>query len=274
MIPETVPGYTNKHSKAIHLDTYHGLGWDFMELNQPVADGFMRVSDMRADVAITQKPQDRVRDYDEIGYVRVAKLLKLPRLDFWHNGNGLVQTRIENDVWYIAINDQELADKVARSEGNNRKFNERFTDAFRNEVNHGLTTCLRREKLLNSGKYNLGFLAAYFGSLKFDLVFGSALLTKAIFDNNLTLAEIAVLLAAMGNVVYNTGNLFGTAITYFYQRLYGHSDSINPNTPDFKDSFIKHSLLEFVMPPVPIDRIIRGSRYLGQHGDNLINYAK
>lgn len=48
--------YKNRHYKAIHLDTYRGVARDLMHLNNPVADGFMRVSDMRDDAV----PLDRL----------------------------------------------------------------------------------------------------------------------------------------------------------------------------------------------------------------------
>lgn len=271
---ESEPGYKNKHPRAIHLNTYRGVACDLMELNEPIADGFMRVSDMRGEVVIIQKPQDKVRDYNEIGFVRVAKFLKLPRIDFWKNSNGLVQTRREGDIWYVAVNDQDLADKVARTESNGKKFDERFVDAFQAEVRHGLASCLRREKLLNSGKYNFGFLAAYHGILEFDLVLGAAFLAMAVADRDITSAINAVVIAAGANVVWNTFNLAGAAMTYIDQRLWGERQFIKPLTPNFNDPFVRHSLPELVMPPVPIDRIIRGSRYLEQHGNNLINHTK
>lgn len=100
--------YKFKHPRRISIDSYNGVaGGGIMELNNPIADGFMRVSDMRSDVVIMKKPQDRIRDYDDIGFVKVA-----------------------DDVWYIAVNDQDLADKVARQAGDDRKFDERFVDAF------------------------------------------------------------------------------------------------------------------------------------------------
>jgi hypothetical protein len=85
---EEVPNsYRNKHQFGIHLDTYNGIASDVMELNAPVADRFMQVSDMRGDIVVIRKPQDRVLDYDDVGFVRVAKFLKMPRLDFWKGNN-------------------------------------------------------------------------------------------------------------------------------------------------------------------------------------------
>src|SRR3989344_3485850 len=115
MVGEREPqDYQFKHHRRVSLDEYRGAARDLMELNDPVADGFMQTADMRGDIVIVQKPQDRVIDYDHIGSVRVAKSVGMPRLDMW-NRNDMVQTIKENDTWYIAVNDQELAQRLARS---------------------------------------------------------------------------------------------------------------------------------------------------------------
>jgi len=262
--------YQFKHSRRISMDSYNGVAGGIMELNDPIADGFMRVADMRSDVVIIQKPQERVRDYDEIGFVRVAKVLKLPRLDFWRDSNDLTQTKKEDDIWYIAINDQDLADRVARAEGDNRKFNERFVDAFQAEVRNGLATCLRREKLLNSGKYNFGFLVAYHGLLNYDLLLAPVAVVTSILSGDPMSAAKVALLIAIANSTWNTFNLAGAGMTYLEDKIFGAEGAIKPSTPNFNDPFIRHSVFDLVMPPVPIDRLVRGSRYLTQHGGQLI----
>ncbi|MBI2338451.1 hypothetical protein HYU95_04690 [Candidatus Daviesbacteria bacterium] len=265
-------GYQNKHFKSIHLDTYRGIASDIMELNRPVADGFMKTSDMRGDVVIMQKPQDRVWDYDEIGFVRVAKLLKLPRLNFWRNGTGFIQTKKSEGVWYIAINDQELANKVVRAEDNSRKFDERFVDAFKEEVKRGLVTCLKREKLLNGGQYNFAFLVGYHGLISYNLVAGPSILAAAFISGEASLVASALAFSSIANAASNGINLFGAGLTHVEQRLFG--DVFKGNTPDFNDPFVKHSLFELIMPPVPIDRLILGLRYLNKHSHELIKTIK
>lgn len=266
--------YKNRHHKAIHLDTYRGVACDLMELNNPVADRFMQVSDMRGDVVIIQKPQDRARDYDDVGFVRVAKLLNMPRLDFWYKENGILQTKREDGTWYIAINDQDLANQVARVEGGNRKFDYRFVDAFRTEVRGGLTTILRREKLLNSGKYNLDFLVAYHGLLLYDILLGPTLVAAALLSGHSESAVKAVGFVATANAFWNGFNLSGAEMTRAGQKMFKPRRTAEPNIPDFaqdfNDPFVKHSLAELVMPPVPVDRLARGLNYLRKHGRDLI----
>lgn len=229
-----------------------------MELDLPTADGFMRVSDMRGDIVITQKPQDRVRDYDEIGFVRVAKFLKLPRMDFWKNDNGLVQTKRKDGVWYVAINDQDLADKIAHEAGDNRKFDERFVNAFRSEVRTGLASCLRQEKLLNAGKYNWGFFVGYAGGVKYNLL-GALFMVEAVLHRDPALAGVGVMLIGASDVLWNSVNLLAAGIDYVQQKYLIRSEFFPTIYPTFNDPFVKNSLFDLIMPPVPIDRLIRGS---------------
>lgn len=218
-------GYKFKHGKRISLDSYRGVTHDLMQLNDPVADGFMRVSDMRNDIVVIQKPQDRVRDYDEIGFVRVAKFLKKPRMEFWH-GDGMVETKREDGVWLVAINDQELADRVARSNDGMKKFDNMFVDAFCGEVTRGLIDCLRRERLLNSGKYNLAVYASYKSLLLFDLFLIPALTMAKVAsgDNPVDIALRMSELYIITTGGYNTLNLASSAMREIEFRAKLHLD--------------------------------------------------
>lgn len=262
--------YKNRHSKSISLDAYKGIASDLMELNAPVADGFMRVGDMRNDIVIVQKPRERVSNYDQIGNVRVAKFLQLPRLELWR-GDTTLQTRREEDVWFVAINDQELADKVARAETNGKKFDDRFVDAFKKEVGRGLTNCLRREKLLNGGRYDAAFGIGYYSLIFYDLLFFPAILASAVsgYANPDTVLKGIGGLAIM-QTVHNTINLSWAVANYLQDKLFG-PDRYTGIGPIYNEPFVKHSPVELVLPVVPLDRLIRGSLYLGKHGKKLIS---
>lgn len=244
--------YKNKHPKAIHLNTYRGVACNLMSLNEPAADRFMQVSDIRTNIVIIQKPQDRVKDYDDIGFVRVAKFLKMPRLDFWHNGNGILQIKREDRTWYIAINDQDLADQVARKEGDNRRFDDRFVDAFRTEVRGGLTS--------------------YHGLISFDLVVGPMMIAVSLLNADPESAAKSVALVAIANTAYNGLSLVGAGLNWAGQRIFGsYLDlDLELNAQDFNDPFVRRSIPELLLPPVPVDRLIRGLNYLSRYGDELI----
>lgn len=263
--------YRNRHAKGIHLN-YRGIASNLMELNHPMTDGFMRVSDMRGDILVVQKPQDRVRDYEDVGFVRIAKFLKMPRLELWR-GDNIMQTRREDNVWLVAINDQELADKVARDETPGRKFEDRFIDAFKVEVNRGLLDCLKREKLFNGGKYNLAFGVGYYSLLSYDLLLYPAVVavgfTGQLNDPTEAIGAMTAFIALVHSA-HNSFNLFGAALDYVTDRFLGPSALRSGIKPQFNDPFIKHSILELIMPVVPLDRLVRGSRYLSQHGNEII----
>lgn len=178
--------YKFKHNKQISLEQYRGIASDIMELNNPITDGFMETSDMRGDIVIVQKPNQRVMDYDGVGNVRVTKNLQMPRLDLRKGNNASETERDDDGVWFIAVNDQALADEVARDRnlaGNGKNnFDERFVVAFRAEVNKGLKTCLKREKLLNSGNYNYSFIVAYLGTSSW--LYPSIITAKNVIDGN------------------------------------------------------------------------------------------
>lgn len=277
MLDQEPQGYKFKHAKRIFLDGYHGVAKDLMQLNDPIADGFMRVSDMRDDIVVIQKPQDRVRDYDEIGFVKVAKFLKMPRMEFWH-GDGMVETKREDGVWLVAINDQELADRVARSNDGKKKFDDMYVEAFRGEVTRGLTDCLKREKLLNSGKYNLAVYASYKSLLLFDLFLIPVVVAAKVAggDNPVDIALRTSELYAILNGGYNVLNLISSGLREVRDRMVsriglseipGHEFPM----PRFNEPFVKHSLPEVVISPaVPLDRLVRGALYLHKHGDRII----
>lgn len=258
------------------------LRGNIMELNDVVTDGFMRTADMRSDIIIVQKPQERARDYDQIGTVRVAKFLQMPRLDLW-KGNSTVQTRKEDNIWYVAVNDQELAQTVARSGNGEGNFSERYVDAFRQEVVKGMKDVLKREKLLNGGEYNLAFLTSYF-----------ELFTKVLLV--LPIAELEVLLhsSSPAEVAQGTAKVVGLYVIVsaasnafnLFSVFWGNlgekiglerqkKDGIRLQCPKYEDPFIRHSIPEYIMPPVPLDRLARGMKYLGDHeGELIINLEK
>lgn len=260
--------YKNRHSKGIRLDDYHGIARDIMKLNAPVADKFMSTADMRRNVVINQKPQDRVRNYDQIGHVIIAKNLKIPRIDFW-KGNGITETKGGDDeVWYISIDDQELAHRVSRVKNPDaKKFDDKFVDAFTAEVNKGLKHCLRKEKLLNSGNYDLRFGFAYIGALNNLAVSSHHLVSQiAIGDNPIETLIKSTASTALLNIISNIISL----ILLTNDKCLTQSEFVKNVYHNLNSPFVKHSAPEFIMPPVPLDRLIRGIIYLNMHGDRII----
>lgn len=265
-----------RHQTQVSLEQYHGVAHDIVRLNDRIVDGFMRVSDIRKDVVIVSKPEKRVTDYDQLGFVRVGKFIKLPNFNEW-TGNDMLQTKKENDCWIIAINDQELARNVARTNTGDKKINDLFIDAFQHEVQKGLRSILKKEKLLNAGEYDLAILL---GTTNAALVAGT--FTEFIYraaSSGLDANHIkALLIAFVGfNLILNLANL-GLAGS---KEIFGPEEKIDlpglreifkiASDSDWQEPFVKHSPVEYMLPVIPIDRLIRGLTYLDKNGDKLID---
>lgn len=270
--------YQPRHAQRITLDNYQGVANGIMELNEPVADGFMRVSDMRADVVVVSRQRDRVLDYDELGPVRVAKLLRLPRIGSWSH-HGLVSVMRENGAWYIGINDQELTGQVARSNDSTEKFEDLFIDRFKVELTKGLRECLKREKLLNSGRYNASFLFTWYIFATHEAVLYPAIeaLRISAGHNPLDVTGSILILYALTHSIFNTMNLGICRVSKVFdiidRKLFKKQlqEAGSYLRTDWMDPFVKHHLLELLAPPVPVDRLLRGHIYLNRHGQKLIN---
>lgn len=273
-------GYQPSHAQKITLDKYHGVANGIMELNEPVADGFMRVSDMRADVVVVSRLRDSVLDYDELGPVRVAKLLRLPRIGSWSH-NGLVSVMRENDAWYIGINDQGLAGQVARSNDGTEKFEDLFIDRFKVELKKGLRECLKREKLLNSGRYNASFFWTWYFFATHEVLYYPAaeVLAIAAGVNPLDVTGRVLAVYLLTHSIVNTMNLGVCGLSKVYaiidrkmfQKQQQQQSVYSYLGADWPDPFVKHHLLELMAPPVSVDRLLRGHFYLNRHGQKLIN---
>lgn len=265
--------YRHKHPKRIYLDTYRGMARDIMELNHPIADRFMQTSDIRADIAIVQQRQEVTRDYEEIGDVRIAKLLQIPRLNM-HDENNFQQTKKYNDTWYISVNDQELAQNVARAGTGKNDFDDRYVQAFDQEVTKGMKAILRKEKLLNGGEYNFAFLVSYLTLVTKDLVL-LPIIELEILLRSSNAEEVArgtaIVLAAYASIhgMFNLFNLFSVGLGKVRERFL-LADNSFPSYPSYEDPFIRHTILEYVLPTVPFDRLFRGLKYLDEHGSDMI----
>lgn len=268
--------YTFKHSTRISLDGYNGVCSGLMELNDPVADGFMRVSDMRGEIVIIKKSHAAVSDYDQVGNVRVGKFLQIPRFGQTEN-NDIIRVRKEGNTYLLAVDDQSLSEQVIRENDGNNKFDDAFIDQFKVEINRGLGQILRREKLLNGGKFNIGVLSSYYGITFYDCLIPLVLLANDVPNESPENFARALVIASAGNSVINTVNVVLVVRGKIVNSL--RKDRNRPRlpdglTPDWEEPFIKHSIPEIISPPVPIDRLIRGSFYLSRKGRKIISSDK
>jgi hypothetical protein len=264
--------YKFKHKTQVSLGEYRGVAHDIMELNHSVMDEFMRVSDMRRDIVIIQKHQDRSTNYDQVGNIRIGKLLQAPQV-INLGKNKTTQIKKRDDAWKIVIDDQKLAQSSARSNDSTKKFNDIFIANFQNEIKNGMESCLMKEKLLNWGEYDYSFFFGYFGLLADGLILGTAM--SEALKRNLDLNSAIGFTLGIG-AINVTVNLLKLAVIQILKREEMRDfplkiGPINLFHADWNDPFTRHSLAEYLIPPVPLDRLIRGSIYLDKNELKLVN---
>jgi hypothetical protein len=264
--------YKFTHKTHVSLDEYKGVAHDMMELNHSVMDGFMRVSDMRKDIVIIQKHQDRSTNYDQVGNVRTGKLLQASQIINLKE-NKTTQVKMESDAWQIVIDDQELAQSSARSNDSSKKFNDIFIANFQNEIKNGMESCLMKEKLLNGGEYDYSFLFGYLGLFADGLALGTVM--SDALKRNLDFTSIVGLTLGIGaiNVTINLLKLIVIQLSndVDIKNFPMNIGPINLFHADWNEPFTRHSLAEYLIPPVPLDRLIRGNIYLDKNRLKLVN---
>lgn len=272
MAKETGPqDYQFRHAQKISMDSYGGISSGRMELYDPTADGFMRVADMRRDIVIAQKGQSRTYDYDQFGPVRVAKILEIPRIG--RGEDGFLRTHKENDTWLIEIDDQKLWKEVSKGEGTFRQREDQFTDRFRNEVLKGIGKSLVEEKLFNGGIYSPATTIGVASLLvSYPMPAMIELSTIALGKHTLELDVISIVHIATAHLVLNTLSWLFAIVDQKQSRPFDLPAKINwvRALPNKQEPWVRHKFPEFFMPPIPVDRLLRGAVYLKSHGNNLI----
>ncbi len=261
------PEYEFRHKQRVVLN-YNGVASEHMQIDNRTADKFMQVSDMRSNVVIEKKIEQRVQDYDEIGNVRVGKFLQLPKLGEW-TGKGITQTKNEDNTYHVAIDDQELARVVARTnDGDGRQFNDLFTAAFNKEVNRGLRSCLINEKILNRSQFSLAYAYSIMNTVAWNLSIGPGWVGSELIMNqdpssraeDMLIAATFIALMNLKNQVINLGHAAIDSIPVF-KSLPNHK----LGRTDYNDPIVRHSIPEYIMPGIPLDRLARGAFYLANH---------
>lgn len=213
--------------RKISLDSYQGIGRDFLKINSSIADGFMRVADMRADIAIIKAQREK----DSKPY-------------------------LESTTWYVPIDDRKLMDQ-ARTGSKSSDPEEAFYKLFKKSLRDKIDDCLGREKLYNAGGDFPVTLTSYMVLTMADMSLPFAGVAGSLNHGN-GLATAAAVLACMG--------IFNAGVNMVNEMAAANRVLSNPDQP-----FIRHPLAEKLLPPVPVDRLVRGQLYLLMHGNKLID---
>lgn len=268
MSRETGPqDYQFRHAQRI-INGYSGIASGIMELHDPTADGFMRVADMRRDIVITQKSPSKTYDYDQVGPVRVAKILEIPRIG--RGEDGVSHTRGEGDVWILEIDDQRLW-KELNQDGTLEQREQRFVEQFRDEVVIGTTKFLLEEKLFNGGIYSPAVVMGGLSLMSYAIPVLAEAVTIASGTHTLNVDISSIISVACNHFLFNT-MAWGLTQRHFFR--VGVINHMLPDRfhlgPNSTEPFIRNNPPEILMPVVPLDRLVRGGVYLKSHGSELI----
>lgn len=261
--------YQPTHDTQISLDEYRGVASDIMSVNPPVADGFMRVSDLRRNIVVVQRAEQRVVNYDQVGPVKTGKILNIP---IFERTPASSEISYDEDSWFISVDDQTLARRSSEETGKgSKKFDEVFTAQFQKEINARIKQLLLREKIIAQGD-DPGL--TFYGYLPIAIIPAAILTDPEVMPA--LLEKPGNLLAALA-LVYGFSsitNISSTIVTESFSYLLDKLDSDRKRPRHFNHPFIRKGAKGFLqapLPSIPVDRLIRGRLYLAQHGKEIIS---
>lgn len=271
---ETAPqDYQFTHPTQVFLDEYRGIARDIMRLNDPITDGFMRVSDMRRHISVVQKQHSRVYDYEDVGQVRVAKRLDVPRFG---QKDTSIEVKKDKDAWIVAVDDQAISQDILATTNSTREFDSAFVLAFQQKLKRGMRDSLTKEKLLNGEEHSMAFFMNYFTFLTKDVII-IPLLQYVVMQESANIMQFIQGSLKTAFVFFTTNSFYNGLNTAFslLARLEERIGILNEHPiVNYEEPFVRHSIVEHIMPPIPVDRLVRGVVYLRNHGDKLIKQTE
>lgn len=238
---------------SIILDTYHGKSRDRLQLNTEIAGQFMRKADLRLPIAVVERTPLAPRVQNNFGSERFPKAFQ----DILGIPDQRVRTRREDDIYFVEINDETCAKQAASQQ------------PFSEALMKGLRECLIEDKLFNGGIFGLEFALGYFYTL-----FSDVYLPATYIANYLTTKDLPSLLYGAAKVAFFhiAFNTLGTTIAHAQSQMTKgrrmNLGFILTALPD--DPFFKRSVIDFIAPPIPIDRLIRGLIFLRNHRSDFL----
>ncbi len=259
----------------ITLTNYRGFGRDLVELNQPVCDGFINTADIRANIVVVKKDPTELNPEQTDRKERV--LNKLPKKTWQTPNVAEVRRDHKTETWYLGIDDDQLF-RTTKEGSTKMTFDEQYMAAFQTAISNGLRSVLKREKLLNSEKYNETFIAGYLSTcISLGIfTFGESALLLATPDlTELALGTVvnlgASLLISVGhNTILNAANYGRSWI--LNHREFQKFENSTPYSKrlSLKDPFVKHEFGELIFPTIPFEKLIGGTLYLKRHQHELL----
>lgn len=258
-----------KTKPRISMSSYRGVGDGLFKINEPIADKFMDAADLRSNIFIVQKPQQRARTYLGTGDTMTFNRRKMKEPTI--NPDKVVQVVGEGGDWLVMLDDQRMADAAARKNDGTKKLEDLIFPDFKTNVKAGLTSALIKEKALNGENYNTIFWYSWgIQAIHAANIFIPRIEVNVPYFNIPEMSGVAggvehAALVLLSNTIVNS-TLKMSDYLHYLEKVRGikSEDSYMPN------SFVKKSAKEWVFPAVPVHRLARGYAYLNGKGRNIV----
>lgn len=241
------PFNTESHSSQNFINLYGGSFSQQMELNRKNAERLIQVAGIEGKVIIADLPMNRSRS---IAGVNSDGSVTGRRRLFWGERIGdeekpqsLVKPIPQG--WRIQIPGQEILQDLARQESK-KPLDKRFVDRFNLQLRQALGEIIIREKLTAEKKPY--FVNKLISSLLYPTIFASW--------------------SAFGG--FTLRDLGGIG---FVLLAYGMSNFLAYFEDNKRFARSLHSFYEHFMPPIEIDRVLRGLTFVNFTGRNLVRLA-
>lgn len=241
------------------------------QLNEEIADGFMKRSDMRRDIVIVdsdRKPE--VEGVDEVvvghgllGLRGFRPLRDLTAIEFKPQSFHTLTRKgdyIWQQSWEVAIQERVIDDLIRKKGYIDRSdYEEQFLAALNKVVKQGVVQALFQEKLgWHDQKGN------YVGYLLYTAAFP----INVFFDSKAGTHIGKILWLGLLPILNIGANYISNRYIEPLQQL--NRFLFNNNPPPLPPSFPNRNWKELWLPPFPIEKWIAGRRFLTRHGNQLV----
>lgn len=215
---------------------------------------------------ISTRPRISLRTYQGIGHdfieLSASKADGFMRVADMRADISIVSTKkpkpspsLDGRSWSVPVNDEKLMEKAFSGRKDGQSVEEVFHRLFRKQVLNGIDDCLGQEKTSNVGGDKMTTYVSYMALAGCDLWLPyNGVIGAMKHGNGLEIAAAVIAMMAIFNAGVNMVNEISAV----------HGGASNPDQP-----FVRHSLMEKVLPPVPLDRFVRGQLYLVMHGKSM-----
>lgn len=232
-------------------------------VNEEAAEKFMRVSDLRRDIVIVdsgKKPEANTVAVksDTLAFRAVAPISELTKIVL--KPKQFHETEIVDNQYIVSIHDRIIDDDIRKKNYQDREdYENQYLRRLKHEVKDAAAEVLFAEKLGFSDQKINYFL--YFPQIPILLA-------------NIPSKNVSAFVAELGLIAFLHSflNARDNMRIIKYKILQKYADTVSPGyrvtVPPWINS---RSWQQIFYPVVPIDRWIKGRRFLAEHGEELIS---